>query len=496
MIRFLPASAAALFALTASNSAGAFSQKALSGTVPIGHEYLTIRGAQLTGLTEFNDTEAAVLANKYQRDMKRLTDDGTLEKMGWKLTGVSGFAQSWWQGLGTQSREEEIVRYSLNHAGSYVTGAGLNAFSAAMGQRWVDEMGFPQKQQPTPKSCFNVVGQEPEENMPDHFMRRGDQLVTNETAYNMAMARLRKYFAAAVNAPDELMPMRDGGLTGGYYYLVTKPYFLLGRALHLVQDSFSPEHTLRGTPPSTFVIDPPYYTENSKKGDYKKIIEIKDWDCSPDTFQHSHVKPKTMDQNGDMIWKGYGSREKTFGQTDNDLKPVAQAALEATKDLIAIFVRARAQFRQVQVAKVGQRGVTYDPGPDLQPFIQDWMTLDKGQILVPKKFVDPKIHRPDCAKLPNGALDVKARQKNEATRNKLRQACLTNDAASRLSSDPKDPDHNKPAFFWTGAPGDGTDAPTPVAHVQTRAKTTDDIGLKKTKPTLRRTQSTGDLKKN
>jgi hypothetical protein len=487
-----------LAVLGLSTAALAFSQKAGKGgsIAPIGHEYLTMQAAKDVGLPDFNDTDARALATKYQANLEKLQTDGTLEKMGWKVGGFQGFVQSWWQGIGTQSRFEEFIRYSLSAADTYMAKPNsLNAYSAAMGQRWVDEMGFPQMQQQVATGCFNVVAQEPEENMADHFMRRGDDLVTTETAYNVAMARLKKYFAAAVTADDVLIPMRDGGISGGYYYLVSKPYFLLGRVAHLVQDSFSPEHTIRGTG-ATFVMDPPYYSGTSTENDYSQIAEIKDWDCAPNTYQHKHVGASAlvsdMNVSGDLIWKKYSERENTTTATVADLKPVAKAAYNATQDLYRAFVAARARWRQERVQKAGERGPGYNPAQDLDAFITRWMTLNRN-IPIPKQFVNANVHRPDCQKLPNKELSVSERKAKEATRNKLRQACLVKTA--RLSSDAKEPDYNKPPFFWTGGEGTGENRPTPALFLAERAKTTDDLLKKTPQPTLRRTQSTGDLPK-
>lgn len=58
------------------------------------------------------------------------------------------------------------------------------------------------------------------------------------------LANFVNYFTAAATAPSERMLVWDGGGTSSLVE-VDRNYFLLERAAHLLQDSFSPEHTVR-----------------------------------------------------------------------------------------------------------------------------------------------------------------------------------------------------------------------------------------------------------
>ena len=437
----------ALSWVLAAGSALAFTQKAAKGGVfsPIGHEFLVLRAAKDSGLPAFEDSSAAALAKEHHAALKALEKKGVLKQMGWTVGGVAGAAQSLQYGRGTRSKYEEIIKYSLDAAADLVKGArSLRAFSVVVGQRWVDEMGFAQVGVVSGKACFNTVAQEPEEIMADHFMRRGDVPETDASAHKAAIARFQRYYAAAVKAPDTLVPFRDGALTGGAFYVVSEAYMLLGRAVHLVQDSFSPDHTLRGTG-TKVVVDPPYYTKSSTENDYMKIALIKDWDCSPDTYQHSHViagpglTPGNNDISGDIIWKPFGQRESKLGACVADLKPVAKAAFNATKDLYAIFVAQRGKGSPD----------TYSPEGDeaLKGFVQKWLSLDES-IAVPPVSATSKKHRRACQKLKGRVLGIEARAEKERERNKRRQKCLKR--SGRLSADAADADHNKPPYFWRG----------------------------------------------
>ncbi len=429
-----------------STGAAAFSQKGSSGGLasPIGHEYLCVRGALDSGAASYkNDGDPAALAKKYAAALDQLDKDGTLEKMGWSKSGLSAKAQGLWYGWGLQTKHEEVLKYSLDAVGKMVAGGpSLNAFSVAVGQRWVDEMGFATAGAVKGSSCFNAVAQEPEENMADHFMRRGDEQNKSGllAAYNEGIDRFKAYYAAAVAADDGLVPLRDGTLGGGRFYLVNKPYLLLGRAMHLMQDSFSPEHTIRATPggkdqKARIVLDPPYYTKDSSEADYRQIVDIKDWDCAPGTYQHAHPKlgpgftPGNMDISGDLIWKPYKQRKETFGAPVGDLKPFARAAYQATVDL----------YQRFEADHAGKR---VDAGA-LKQFLDKWMTLSMT-ISYPGKPENEKLHRPACS---GKSLDAAARLQKEGPRTKAKDACLK--YSGRLGK-AGEHDFNHAPYFWTG----------------------------------------------
>lgn len=426
----------------------AFTQKAGKGGVfsPIGHEFLVLRAAKDSGVGVFKDGDAAALAKRYEDVLKALESKKVLAAMGWKLKGIAGAIQHFIYGRKTSSRYEEILKYSLDAAEKLVKGVrSLRAFSVAMGQRWVDEMGFAQVGVVRAKSCFNSVAQEPEDIMADHFMLRGDQEgETSKTAHASAIERFKKYYRAAIRAPDTLMAFRDGALVKGAFYVLHRPYVLLGRAVHLLQDSFSPDHTIRGNG-KTVVLDPPYYNERSTVKDYMQIAAIKDWDCSPGTYQHSHpvagpgLTPGNNNISGDIVWKRLAERDSTFGARVADLKPLGRAAYVATKELFAIFAARRAEGNTA--------GYSAAKDEALSRFIERWLSLNP-EIPVPQVSKSSKTHRPSCRKLPGGSTSVKERLAKDAERNARRQKCL--ERSGRLASDKDHPDHNKPPYFWRG----------------------------------------------
>jgi hypothetical protein len=198
------------------------------------------------------------------------------------------------------------------------------AWSAAMGQRWVDIMGFRVgvggvwKDQ---TKCFDAVAQNPDNVQYDHFLRKSDEVGQpgRLAAIQGSIGRMKSLFIEAVRAGDEKMDFVDGGFTQTPYTgdkgAITS-FFLLGRVAHALQDSFSPEHTIR-----------------DKR--LKSIVDVKSYICTPGSEQHRH-KPPMNSQHGDVIWT------KTPYEKTANLKDYALAALNATAALFRAFVEARA----------------------------------------------------------------------------------------------------------------------------------------------------------
>jgi hypothetical protein len=120
-------------------------------------------------------------------------------------------------------------------------------FAAIIGERWVDIGGFNvAKSQFGHHNCFDNVAQEPVDVQYDHFMRRYDDRGGSGgvDAALRSRERFTQYFVTAATAPHGVITVWDGGGTSALV-TVDRNYFLFGRAVHLFEDSFSSEHTVR-----------------------------------------------------------------------------------------------------------------------------------------------------------------------------------------------------------------------------------------------------------
>ncbi|WP_299004162.1 hemolysin D [uncultured Shewanella sp.] len=198
--------------------------------------------------------------------------------------------------------------------------------STILGQRWVDLGGF----NVTTSSlgdinCFDVVSQEPAELQKDHYMRRYDDL-GNQGGIDAALrsqTRFIEHFVDAAMAKDQQIKVWDGGAYSAQEN-VNYQYFLFGRAVHLFQDSFSPEHTVR-----------------LSNDNYETVYQVKSYLCAEGSEQHTHDSMEVLDYSSDdVIWKE-GSRLDSGwnGYKASNMKDIALVATEASKDLWAAFFR-------------------------------------------------------------------------------------------------------------------------------------------------------------
>jgi hypothetical protein len=192
-----------------------------------------------------------------------------------------------------------------------------------IGQRWVDLAGYNAL---TSKECWDSVAQEASEVQYDHFMRRWNDAEAQGgvTTANSSRERFVNYFVAAAMAPPTVMTVYDGGALGSEAVDVDRNYFLLGRATHMFQDSFSTEHTVR--------ID---------ADNYVRVRQVKSFMCATETEQHSQDKMAVvLFKSGDVVWKeGTRFQAGWVGYKASNMKTVALVATEATKDLWAAFIR-------------------------------------------------------------------------------------------------------------------------------------------------------------
>ena len=341
---------AAVLALAA-GGAGAFTQSGggigVGGSaVPMGHEWLTVQSA----LELLNDRKISS------------TDPRTSLAIG------KGLAQE--TNLSTASAIVKEVRDGAHKVGDAAYSSGyLAVYSAVMGERWVDLAGMnvaKGKLSLINYDCFDAAVQEPDSNMYDHFMRRWSDH-GNEGALKAiegSKARFLKHFINAALADAGKIKAYDGGAASNEVE-VERRFFLFGRALHLLQDSFSSEHTVRDA-----------------QDHFMAVRQIKGYLCARGADHHSFATPtaKNYNGNGDVIWNEDVSN---FGKyTAANMKPVARAALEATKEAWAAFFRVLAEgdkakrrnLAMFEAKRVAGLWMQYSPDD-----VKKWYAVEKHQ---------------------------------------------------------------------------------------------------------------------
>lgn len=248
---------------------------------------------------------------------------------------------------------------------------------AILGQRWVDIGGFNvAKAQAASINCFDFVPQLPDDIQRDHFLREradvgGEGAVR---AMNDGVRRFIDYFVAAAISSDDTLPAWDGGVVSEKIEAY-QPYFLFGRAIHLLQDSFSTDHTVR----------------NPDDG-YKTLQGIKTYLCTYHSDQHAHVRPFAISGDypniGDVIWLG---RQNDWSPANVKLN--ALASVEAMKDAWAGFLRAMALPRNVR--QDGARA-------EAQRIAATWLSFDADAVR--RRYDDPEA----ASKIPTYVTDQAA----------------------------------------------------------------------------------------
>jgi len=180
----------------------------------------------------------------------------------------------------------------------------LAEFSAIMGVRWADLMGFRAGPLfPAQQRCLSAVAQDNEDVQYDHALRRRDEKgpAGGLRAIAGIRQRLLTRFTKAATADDAIIDVADGGGQQDHYKVI-RSYFLLGRAMHIVQDSFSTIHTQR-----------------AGQG-FEQLVQVNSYVCTPDAPPHPHETPGVLNllnkdlrsSNGDVVRpsgcsKGWGS---------------------------------------------------------------------------------------------------------------------------------------------------------------------------------------------
>lgn len=214
---------------------------------------------------------------------------------------------------------------SKKSSDSYFQGRYSAVYDAILGERWVDIGGINFTKAKIGKyNCIDLVTQEPPDVQYDHFMRRHEDVdgAGGVNAAKESTKRFIDYFVNAAIAPDGPMRVWDGG-TYADEQSVDRHYFLFGRALHLLEDSFSADHTVR-----------------IKDDGYKSVRQVKSYLCAEGSEQHAHKQPNSKPigsfyETGDVIWVDH----KDSSYKPSNMRPLALAATEATKEAWAAFIR-------------------------------------------------------------------------------------------------------------------------------------------------------------
>jgi hypothetical protein len=179
---------------------------------------------------------------------------------------------------------------------------------------------------PAQQRCLLAVAQDNDDVQYDHALRKKNEAggPGGIAAIEGIRDRLVSRFVAAALAEEADIDIADGGAAQDHYR-TSKAYFLLGRALHIVQDSFSTFHGTRHPP------------------DYRSLIQVNSYVCTPNAPVHPHVTPGVRDllwsdarPNGDIIWN-----DGCKPETAECLKVEYVAAVDASTDLWGGFLQAR-----------------------------------------------------------------------------------------------------------------------------------------------------------
>ncbi|KAF7774411.1 hypothetical protein PCIT_a0854 [Pseudoalteromonas citrea] len=323
--------------LLTSTTGSAFTQLGGGGAMPMGHEWLT-RTAALEVLNEEHIIEPDL------EDPRQYWQFGLAKNV--HITNASS--------------EVSSIKATPNNNRKYQP-KYYDIYSAIIGERWVDIAGFnvtSASADPTGPNCFNAVSQEPAQLQQDHFMRRYDDVggQGGVNAAHRAQTRFISHFVNAAMADEKNIEVWDGG---GYSVKtdVDHNYFLFGRAVHLFQDSFSPEHTVR-----------------LAQDNYEKIWQVKAYLCSQGAEQHTHDTADIVNfDSGDVIWKKHTRKQLGWSSYKaSNMKPVALVALEASKDLWAAFIRTMA----VEVTQRQSYART-----EAQLLVDNWLSFDTQAML-------------------------------------------------------------------------------------------------------------------
>ena len=350
--------AIALVFLAATVSGWAFTQSGASigfaNAVPMGHEWVTRMAAiELMGFSPPTVPDVP---------------DPNDPRRGWR----QGLAKN--TDLSSPGAQAELRRIKAETYNDYRYASRYKAvYDAIVGERWVDLAGY---NAATSRECWDAVAQEPAEIQYDHFMRRYDDRNAQGgvTAARESQKRFIRYFVEAAMARPDQMSVYDGGFAGSTATQVGRNYFLFGRAVHLFEDSFSSEHTVR-----------------IPEDNYIRVRQVKSYLCAAGSEQHTHSIDAVLNySSGDVVWnRGTGLDPSWKAYKASNMKNIssdprqggALVAVEATKDLWAAFIRTMGTpYAQRSAAATAEA----------QTLVNNWLSFDEQEML---HWYDDESHR-------------------------------------------------------------------------------------------------------
>ena len=337
-----------LLALQLQNFAFGFTQGAVhvGSVVPQGHEWITRQAAiEVLGGERALKTDPKDPLKPYPKD-PRNDWPASAKAQDISLDGAEQFV--------AQIKRQLInVKDDIPYAATYTP-----VLEAILGERWVDIGGFNflESSKLDTVDCLDRVTQEAPDIQYDHFMRKPSDLNAQGgiNSAQLSTQRFIEYFVKAAMADDGTMKAWDGGGLAGEA-TVNRQFFLFGRALHLFEDSFSPDHTVR-------IAD----------DFYRQVRQVKSYLCANGSEQHAHLKPPSSSfyETGDVIWN---SMLPQLDPNDwspyqpNNIRPYALAAIEGSKDAWAAFIRTmakpraqRAAYAREQATQVANNWLTFN----------------------------------------------------------------------------------------------------------------------------------------
>ena len=356
----LGAALAFTFGVAAAWPGGTFTQSVslgLGNTSPMGHEWLT----RMAGVEVIGYSSSSAPDGPDPNDPRR--------------TWTVGAGKAWRAGVGGEDGPAGAELKRIRRLGSddkrYVPRYKV-VYDAIIGERWVDLAGYSIAEA---YECWDAVAQQPADVQYDHFMRRYDDAGPEGgvRAAKRSQQRFVDYFVAAAIAPRANIQVYDGGVSSSLV-VVDRNYFLFGRALHLFQDSFSSEHTVR-----------------IAADNYVKVREVKSYLCAEGAEQHNHSKEAVLDySSGDVIWKSARFNPGWSSYKASNMKPVALVATEASKDLWAAFIRTMGMPTDKREAWARR---------EAEALVAHWLSFDEAEMR--GWYADPA-HRDDTYVLAAG----------------------------------------------------------------------------------------------
>jgi len=340
----LGAAAAMLLGLGAAWPGGTYTQSAgpeRAFIVPMGHEWIT----RLAAMEVLGAPSSAAPDKPDPHDPRRNWAYG--KGLAWNPKVDAGAAPA--EAARIRGHKVSDSRYASHYKAVY---------DAVIGERWVDLAGHRVGVTQFANRCWTAVAQEAAEAQYDHFMRRYDDAGPDGgvRAARESQARFVDYFVAAATAPKTMIRVQDGG-AATEAQTVDRNYFLFGRAVHLFQDSFSSEHTVR-----------------IAEDNYVRIRQVKSYACAKGAEQHSHSKAEIVlrPKSGDVIWTAAERRAPGWSSyTPSNMKPTALVATEASRDLWAAFIRTMAlpQAQREAAARA-----------EAQTLVAHWLSFDEAEM--------------------------------------------------------------------------------------------------------------------